>query len=238
MALSSEMRASPWCADIHVKRIDLKRETTKRNCRFMEVRNKEDENAWLEGIKAGDDDAWREVWENVIVPETSSQKNFEIMEKHSITAGDLMGMLFEDMIHRQKIELYHNDGSSLKSWLRCYVKGYILNSSPYKHGEISIYTQVQGEEDDQEGMLPEISTEDNNVLMKEIWEMTHYCFKDLWNQSPQKAYVLLLKTRFHLSSDEIRDFLDISSSANVDQIFSRAIKFMRNAWKKRENPQK
>ena len=200
----------------------------------MEESNIDDGASWFEGIKSGDDEAWRAVWERAIVPEVKSQKNLEIMERNSLTDGDLMGMLYEDMIYRRKIELYRNDGGSLKSWLRSYVRGYILNSSPYKHGEISIYTQCEGDEGTRDGVLPEVSTDDNNVMMKEIWEMTHYCFKDLWNQSPQKAYVLLLKTRFHLSSDEIRDFLDISSNANVDQIFSRAVKFMRNAWKKRE----
>jgi hypothetical protein len=64
--------------------------------------------------------------------------------------------------------------------------------------------------------------------------MTHLCFKDLWNADPERAYVMLFKTRFHLSSEEIRDILDISSSANVDQIFSRSVKFMRNAWGARE----
>ena len=39
-----------------------------------------------------------------------------------------------------------------------------------------------------------------------------------------------MKTRFFLSSDEVRDMLEISSSANVDQIFSRAVKFMRKDW--------
>jgi hypothetical protein len=65
--------------------------------------------------------------------------------------------------------------------------------------------------------------------------MTHICLKDLWNKDPERAYVHLLKTRFHLSSEEVKDFLDISSAANVDQIFSRNIKFMREAWVKHEN---
>ena len=54
-------------------------------------------------------------------------------------------------------------------------------------------------------------------------------------EDPEKAYVHILKTRFHLSSEEVRDFLDVSSSANVDQIFSRAVKFMRAAWPKHGN---
>jgi hypothetical protein len=37
-----------------------------------------------------------------------------------------------------------------------------------------------------------------------------------------------------LSSEEVKEILDISSSANVDQIFSRSVKFMRSAWVERE----
>ena len=37
-------------------------------------------------------------------------------------------------------------------------------------------------------------------------------------------------TRFFLSSEEVRDFLDVSSVANVDQVFSRSVKFLRRQW--------
>ena len=70
--------------------------------------------------------------------------------------------------------------------------------------------------------------------MKDVWITTHYCFHDLWQSDPERAYVHLLKTRYHLSSEEVKDFLDISSVANVDQIFSRAVKFMRAAWPKHD----
>ena len=69
----------------------------------------------------------------------------------------------------------------------------------------------------------------------EVWGMTHWCFRKLWNEDPERCYIHVLKTRFFLSSEEIRDFLDVSSAANVDQIFSRSVKFMRETaftvWK-------
>ena len=68
--------------------------------------------------------------------------------------------------------------------------------------------------------------------------MTHWCFHDLWQQDPERAYIHLLKTRFHLTSEEVRDFLEVSSVGNVDQIFSRAVKFMRQAWADREKGKK
>ena len=68
------------------------------------------------------------------------------------------------------------------------------------------------------------------IARNEVWQMTHWCFRLLWNEDPLRAYIHLLKTRFHLSSEEVRDFLGVSSAANVDQIFSRSVKFMREAW--------
>ena len=80
----------------------------------------------------------------------------------------------------------------------------------------------------------DIPAHDHEVIRKEVWDMTHRCFLDLWRDDPERAYIHLLKTRFHLSSEEVRDFLDTSSTANVDQIFSRSVKFMRSAWELHE----
>ena len=41
-----------------------------------------------------------------------------------------------------------------------------------------------------------------------------------------------MKRLEEMTQEEIKDFLDVSSAANVDQIFSRSIKFMRESWKK------
>ena len=183
---------------------------------------------WYEHLKAGDDAAWKEVWERVVEPESTSMRSAQLMEKYSITAGDLMGMLYADMIGRQKIDLYRNDGGSLEGWLKSYVRGYVLAANPNQHGEISIDSPgAEGEDSQASWDLPK---DDHNVERMEAWNITHLCLRDLWNEDPERAYVHLLKTRFMLSSEEIRDFLDISSASNVDQIFSRGIKFMRHAW--------
>jgi hypothetical protein len=187
---------------------------------------------WFELVKAGGDAGWKRVWEMVIVPETKNPRNADMMRRFCITDGDLMGMLYEEMIGRDKISLYRNDGGSLQGWLRKYVRGYILNADPNRHGEISVEGARDAAEDGNTGL--ELPFDDSNMMRNEVWNMTHLCFKDLWNEDPERAYVMLLKTRFFLSSDEVRDFLDISSSANVDQIFSRSVKFMRKAWVDRD----
>ena len=183
---------------------------------------------WYELVKAGEDAGWKLVWEKVVEPESSSQRSAELMNRYSITAGDLMGMLYEDMLGRRKIDLYRDDGGSFQGWLRTYVRGYILGADPNKHGEISIEGAYQGENGESEAMS--IPKHDHEVIRREVWQMTLWCFRELWNEDPERCYIHLLKTRFFLTSEEVRDFLDVSSAGNVDQIFSRSIKFMRQRY--------
>ena len=96
---------------------------------------------WCELVKAGADAGWKLVWERVIVPETRSMRSADMMRRYSITDGDLMGMLYEEMLGRGKIELYRGDGS-FGGWLRRYVRGFILNANPNRHGEISTIRPV------------------------------------------------------------------------------------------------
>ena len=183
---------------------------------------------WYELVKAGEDAGWKLVWEKVVEPESTSQRSAELMKRYSITAGDLMGMLYEDMLGRRKIDLYRDDGGRLQGWLRTYVRGYILGADPNRHGEMSIEGAYQGEDGESEALsLPK---HDHEVVRREVWQMTLWCFRELWNEDPERCYIHLLKTRFFLSSEEVRDFLDVSSAANVDQIFSRSIKFMRQRY--------
>ena len=183
---------------------------------------------WLEKIKEGGDEGWEPVWHKVIVPEARSLRSADLMKRYSITDGDLMGMLYDEMIGRKKIDLFRGEGS-LQGWLRKYVRGFILAADPAKHGEISLENAHPDAEDGQTEMDIPVAA-GKGIAHNEVWAMTHLCFRDLWNEDPERAYVHILKTRFHFSSEEVKDFLDVSSVANVDQIFSRNVKFMRKAW--------
>ena len=66
---------------------------------------------WCELVKEGKDEGWKPVWERVIVPESTSMRSAELMKRYSLTDGDLMGMLFNEMIGRKKIELFRGEGS-------------------------------------------------------------------------------------------------------------------------------
>ena len=184
---------------------------------------------WFELVRDGADEGWKAVWERVVEPESRSGRSAGLMKRYSLARGDLMGMLFEDMIGRRKIDLYRGEGS-FEGWLRRYVRGYILNAEPNPHGEISL--EGARTDEDGESEVMEIPKVDFEQVRKETWRFTLLFFRQLWNQDPVRCYVHVLKARFFLSSEEIRDFLDISSAANVDQIFSRSVKFMRNSMHK------
>lgn len=179
---------------------------------------------WLVEIKAGSDVGWKAVWERVIAPEAKSSRSAEMMRRFSLTDGDLMGMLYAEMLGRGKIDLFRGEGS-LEGWLKRYVRGFVLNADPNRHGEISVEQAYVGENGESEAM--QLPSDDHEVIRGEVWQMTLWCFRKLWNEDPERCYIHLLKTRFHLSSEETKDFLDVSSASNVDQIFSRSVKFMR-----------
>ena len=185
---------------------------------------------WRDLVKEGKDEGWKLVWERVVEPESRSMRSSELMRRYSLDVGDLMGMLYDDMIGRKKIDLYRGEGS-FEGWLKRYVRGYVLNADPNAHGEISLDggRRGDGDEDGTQGIEIPVPA-GMGIARNEVWQMTHWCFRLLWNEDPLRAYIHLLKTRFHLSSEEVRDFLDVSSAANVDQIFSRSVKFMREAW--------
>lgn len=188
---------------------------------------------WYESVKAGSDEGWALVREKAVEAEAKTPRGASMMRRYSITQDDLMGMLYEEMMSRGKISLYRDDGGSFQGWLRRYVRGFILNGNPNARDSVSINACAPSE-GDCAAVDMELPFCDKETERKEVWSMTHLCFRDLWNRDPERALVLLLKTRFSLSSVEVKEMLDVSSVANVDQIFSRAVKFMRRNWIDRE----
>ena len=171
-------------------------------------------------LKEQDGAAWSLVYERSVLAEARSLRSGRMAREAGITPEELMSMLYEEMIGRGKIDLYRDNGGSVFSWLRTYVRGYVYHSVVKRHEEIS--TDAVSDEGD-EFTIP---IEDPARDRKEQWEMVQTCFGEMWSENPMKAYVHLLKLRMNLSSTEIMRMLGISSAANVDQIFSRAVKDM------------
>ena len=190
-------------------------------------------------LKLQDADAWRLAWEKAVLPEARSLRSGQMARQWGVTPEEMMSLLYVEMIGGRKIELYRDDGGSLLGWLRTYVRGYILQANPDRRREVSLDTAGAEGEDNvslEEKISKDLSdargrdsspTEDPALRRQEEWAMVQRCFGELWRKSPLKAYVHLLKLRLNLSSRQIKDMLRISSEANVDQLFSRAVRDMR-----------
>ena len=144
------------------------------------------------------------------------------------------------MVGAGKLDNYRC-GGSLVGWLRSYLRGYLARCNPERSRFVSIDERYENEEGESVGSLGDeiafsqsdarsrdaYAGEDLQVLEHERWNVAQKCFRNLWKGNTMQAYVMLLKLRFHMSSLEIKDRLGITSTANVDQMFSRAVKRMR-----------
>ena len=171
-------------------------------------------------LKEQDADAWKLVYERSVLTEARSLRSGRMAREAGITPEELMSMLYEEMIGCGKIALYRDAGGSVFSWLRTYVRGYVYHSVVRTHEEISIDGVSE------EGGEFTIPVEDPARDRKDQWDMVQTCFGEMWAENPMRAYVHLLKLRMNLSSTDIMKMLGISSTANVDQIFARAVKDM------------
>ena len=201
--------------------------------------NLSSEELW-ELLKREDREAWEFVLEKIIDQEKKSRSNSRKRMDWGVSTEELLGQLYDDMVGRKK--LWEWKGGSLIGWMRSYVRGYLSRSNPNGNGRfVDFDGGVKG--DDGEIALTvgekyavrmsEIASrdpyggEDLQVLRHEQWEVVQKCFRDLWERNSIQAYVMLLKLRFHMSSAEITERFGMSSAANVDQMFARAVKKMR-----------
>ncbi|MBQ0031955.1 MAG: sigma-70 family RNA polymerase sigma factor [bacterium] len=168
-------------------------------------------------LKCQDAEAWRHVWDRVVLSECEVRRNAELIRKWGVTPEEIMSILYSEMIGHDKIAGYRDDGGSVIGWLRKYVRGYIYRSNPENpHIELS-------------DSVPDtaVANEGDVTETREDWEIVQRCFSHLWAENPLRAYVHLLKLRDGMSSAEIRSLLNVSSTAHVDQLFARALKDMR-----------
>lgn len=164
-----------------------------------------------------DADTWRFIWERVVLAECAVCRNAELVRKWGIQPEEIMSVLYSEMIGLGKLARFRDDGGSLVGWLRKYVRGYIYRSNPGNpHIELS-------------DSVPDtaVASEGDVTEAREDWEIVQRCFSRLWAENPLRAYVHLLKLRDGMSSADIRALLNVSSAANVDQMFARALKDMR-----------
>ena len=190
-------------------------------------------------LKAEDAEAWHYVLEQILAQERHCVANNRKRQDWNLRLDSFKGPLYEDMVGRHKLDLYKGNGS-LIGWLRRYVRGYVNRENPDSGRTVSLDEQFEDGDGEIKNPLSDKVVkilsekqrwnayvgEDGEVLRRDEWQTAHKCFRDLWLGNSIQAYVMLLKTRFQMSSLEIKERLGISSEANVDQMFSRAVKKM------------
>lgn len=192
-------------------------------------------------LKREDRGAWNHVLQVLVAQEKFSAANNRKRFDWNVPLESLLGQLYEEMVGQRKLECYEGRGS-LIGWLRTYLRGYLNRQNPERSRFVSMDEAPQGEEDEASGptLAEKIAfeksephggdayvDEDLHVLRHEQWEIAQKCFRDLWQGNTMQAYVMLLKLRFHMSSLEIKERLGVTSAANVDQMFARAVKKMK-----------
>ena len=164
----------------------------------------------VERLKAGDESAWARVLEKSVRLEMSRLRHSGIVKKWHISEDDLLAMLFEDMVWRDKLSLYRGNGS-LYGWLGKYVVGYIYRMNPSLRREAVPY----------DAHAESTAANDEQLQRRDRMRFADRCFGTLWRKHPMRAYVYYLKTGEGLSSRETKDLLGLSTEANVDMLASR-----------------
>lgn len=192
-------------------------------------------------LRREDSGAWNYVLQVLMAQEKFSASNNRKRHDWNVRLESLMGQLYEEMVGQGKLAGYEGRGS-LIGWLRTYVRGYLNRQNPERSRFVSIDEPQRSEGDEADGPTlaekiafeksePHLGDayvdEDLHVLRHEQWDIAQKCFRDLWQGNTMQAYVMLLKLRFHMSSLEIKERLGVTSAANVDQLFARAVKKMK-----------
>ena len=166
----------------------------------------------VQRLKNGDNDAWVYVLLKAILPVVAGcTKNGipykSILKDKFLDTRDVYSDLFMEMIYRRKLDLYYY-GCPLIKWMRIYVKNIILGYCK------KIPSHVSDE------CLKYVSI--SKTAIREIAEVSEFSFAELWRKNPMRAYVFLLKNLDCYSSEEIKNFLNMSSNNSVDQCYKRA----------------
>ena len=170
----------------------------------------------VDKLRMGDAEAWHHVRLRSVRMEMNRFRHSGMVRKWSLTEDELLDRLYEEMVCRGRLACYRGDGD-IYGWLGRYVVGYIYRANPDRRREIPVGR----------AMPSESAVCDDSVTVRDDRRLVDRCLGLLWKKNPMRAYVHYLKLGAELSSLEICRFFGLSSPANVDQIFSRAVKSMR-----------
>ena len=173
-------------------------------------------------LEHADDDVWAYVFVRVVrAVVCGSTKNGilyrRILKDKYLEEFDVWSDLYAEMVGRNKLKLY-NFRCPVIYWMRKYVMSIILGYCKKFPSHVS------------DECLKYISI--SKATIRETAEVNEVSFAELWRENPMRAYVFLLKSQDYYSSEEIKNYLGLSSSNNVDQYYARARKDMAELVKK------
>ncbi len=166
-------------------------------------------------LKDGNDDAWRYVLLRVVVPVLHRPMIAKIKADRRLSDLDVLGMLFEQLIQKEDIDNYAYK-CPVVYWMRPYVFKVVMEYCKKNDAPVS-----------DENYLNVLKDESAPMPNSDLFEEARVCFNRLWKEDKLKARVHYLKTVSEMSSRDIMRLLNISSEANVNQLFSRACRLMR-----------
>ena len=175
-------------------------------------------------LKDGDDDAWRFVLLRVVAPVLKSPKIGRIAYDRHLSDMDVLGMVFEYLVAKKALDKFEYR-CPLVYWMRFWTSKSVLEYCRKNPNPVS-----------DEAYLAVLSDKAAKEYDREGFEIAEACFRRLWKENRLRACVHYLKVFGELSSREVMKLLHLSSEANVNQIFSRACRDMRAYREELERP--
>ena len=175
-------------------------------------------------LKDGDDDAWRFVLLRVVAPVLKSPKIGRIAYDRHLSDMDVLGMIFEYLVAKKALDKFEYR-CPLVYWMRFWTSKSVMEYCRKNPNPVS-----------DEAYLAVLSDKAAKEYDREGFEIAEACFRRLWKENRLRACVHYLKVFGELSSREVMKLLHLSSEANVNQIFSRACRDMRAYREELERP--
>ena len=171
----------------------------------------------VELLKLRDQNAWRHVFEQAVIPAMFTRRARQIMIDRKITPPDVWGMLFEYMMTNDHLDGYR--GGSVIGWMKITAVGLLLRECEKNPRPVS-------SEDFENVQIDEGKKEDMKKLA-EI-ELARQCFRKLWEKNARMALILLLRQKLEMTTAQIRIILgEEITETNIDQIAHRATEEMK-----------
>lgn len=181
---------------------------------FIEKMEAVDDHALVDLLWKGDNDAWRYVYARSVLPLLKRPSLGMMVSDRQRSDLDVCGAVFEYLLAKRKLDLYDYK-CPVVYWIRFWVAKDILE-----------YCRKNDIPMSDEGLEIVLIDGRDVFAISELREEINLCYRRLREEEPPMARVLYLKVREDRPSKDIAKLLN-TTSANVDQLYSRARKKMR-----------